>query len=662
MRISFFLALFAFCGELSSACLAQENAAIHFPVGSTGDAETDAQWGLARINAHKAHAAGFTGRGVLIGLLDTGADAFHRELFGRVSWYSFDLRGRLYVIGDPIGHGTMVGSVLAGNRDGSGMHGVAYDATLLSVQMSQVAPLDFTIAFSFVYALEAGVELINASFGVEYYVPLLPGDDPGLLSPLPYTLLALQKAHRRDVLTVWAAGNHGGETVALLPGLPLVFPELEDTMLAVTAVDADGQLAPYANKCGFAARWCLAAPGGGAAGSGGIYAARTGEGYSTGVGTSLAAPHVTGGLAIARQMFPQADIRDIRRLILHTAVDIGDPGIDAVFGWGLLDLGNLAETIAPSGRSIFAAASRGRHLAMAQAARAPFDTMRRRAQVNDRFWMSGSFLHSRTSVSPDFPEARTSSQTVVTGVDLIDTVDFTAGVGVGYAGIATSERGTANTAHAEGVHGFAYGAWDIGDWRLRASAGVSRFHQTHMRRTIPGLAGTVAARSHPVARSHNVARGGFGAMEAGYQRAFNWGDATVFAHVSGITQRFGSLNETGLELLGQNVSAGRATTVEGGPGIRLSGRFGLGDWAVEPGLELAYTRVLKPDAFAVDTTLLGRVLEARAEGVGRGRLDIAAKLDLHLPETGAAARIGYAGAFYGAGSQHQFSLGVSLSY
>ncbi len=662
MRLSFLLVLFAIGGELSTACLAQEGAVIHFPVGSTGDAETDAQWGLARINAHLAHRGGFTGGGILVGLLDSGADASHPELFGRVSSKSFDLRGLMYGSSDPVGHGTMVGSVLVGNRDGNGMHGVAYDATLMSVQLSHSDPLDLTFAFSFMYALGMGVDLINASFGLQTYVPLYPDDDPGVLSPLSYTLFAVHEAAGAGILTVWAAGNHGRESVALLPSLPLVFPELESTTLAVTAVNTDGRLAYYANKCGFAARWCLAAPGGEAGASNGIYAARTGGGYLSGMGTSLAAPHVTGGLAIARQMFPQADTRDIRKLILRTALDIGDPGVDPVFGWGLLDLGNLTETISPAGRSIFAAASRSRHMAMAQAARAPFETMRRRVPLNDRLWMSGSFLHSRTSVSPGFPEARASIRTLYTGVDLIDQVNVTAGIGVGYAEVDTSERATANTAHAKGVHGFAYGTWDIGDWRLRASAGVSRFRQTHTRRTIPGLAGTVTALGQPVAQSHNVAHGGFGTMETGYRRAFGWGDATLFAHLSGITQRFGAAHETGLELLGQTVSAGRTTTVETGPGIRLSGRFGLADWEVEPGLELAYARVLKPGAFAVDTTLLGRVLEARAEGVGRDRLDIAAKLDLHLPETGASARIGYAGAFYGAGNQHQVSLGLSVSY
>lgn len=662
MKNAVFLAFFAACGVFSNACLAQDSLAIQFPVGSTGDPETDAQWGLAHINAQRAHSAGFTGRGVLIGLLDTGADAFHPELVGRISPNSFDFYNTLYVGTDPVGHGTMVGSVLAGNRDGNGMHGVAYDATLVSVQMSRVDLLDYTMAFSFLYALQADVALINASFGLQNYVPLYPDDDPGVLSPLSFTVALLRETASREVLTVWAAGNHGRDSVALLPSLPLIFPELESTTLAVAALTVDGRLASYSNKCGFAAPWCLAAPGGEVGGVNGVYGARTGGGYMTAAGTSLAAPLVTGGLAIALQMFPQADIRDIRRLILHTAVDIGDPGVDAVFGWGRLDLGNLTDTIAPAGRSIFAAASRSRHLAMSQAARAPFDPTQRRSHVNDRFWMSGSFLRGRTLLSASFPETLTSSKTLFTGVDLIDQTDFSAGIGVGYAEVETSEHGTANTARAEGVHGFAYGAWENGDWRLRANAGFSRFRQTHMRRTIPGLAGTVIARRNPVARSDSVARGAFGAMEAGYHQAFSWGDATIFTQLSGITQSSGPAVEAGLELLGQNVSAGRATTVEGGPGIRLSGRFGLGDWAVEPGLELAYTRVLKPDAFAVDTTLLGRVLEARAEGVGRDRLDIAAKLDLHLPETGAAARIGYAGAFYGAGSQHQFSLGVSLSY
>lgn len=63
-------------------------------------------------------------------------------------------------------------------------------------------------------------------------------------------------------LMVVSTGNESQPHPDLLAGAPYWFPELRDNWLAVTALDGDGDLAPYANRCGVAAGWCLAAPGG----------------------------------------------------------------------------------------------------------------------------------------------------------------------------------------------------------------------------------------------------------------------------------------------------------------------------------------------------------------------------------------------------------------
>ena len=72
--------------------------------------------------------------------------------------------------------------------------------------------------------------------------------------------------------------------------------------------------------------FCLAAPGYY------IYSSVPG-GYGALSGTSMATPHVSGGVAIARQMFPNASTAETAGIILQTATDLGAPGIDAEFGW-----------------------------------------------------------------------------------------------------------------------------------------------------------------------------------------------------------------------------------------------------------------------------------------------------------------------------------------
>ena len=109
------------------------------PPPSPGDFETaeyDAQAGLALINASDAYARGLTGAAIIIGLLDSGLDVTHPEFEGRIAPGGFNVAANNDDVSDPIGHGTHVGGIIAANRDGNGMHGVAYDALLLPIRLS----------------------------------------------------------------------------------------------------------------------------------------------------------------------------------------------------------------------------------------------------------------------------------------------------------------------------------------------------------------------------------------------------------------------------------------------------------------------------------------------------------------------------------------------
>ncbi|WP_218075597.1 S8 family serine peptidase, partial [Burkholderia sp. CQ001] len=60
-------------------------------------------------------------------------------------------------------------------------------------------------------------------------------------------------------------------------------------------------------------------------------------------GTSMAAPHVTGALGLLFERFPYLDSAQVRDVLLTTARDLGAPGIDDVYGWGLMDLRKAIE-------------------------------------------------------------------------------------------------------------------------------------------------------------------------------------------------------------------------------------------------------------------------------------------------------------------------------
>lgn len=118
--------------------------------------------------------------------------------------------------------------------------------------------------------------------------------------------------------------------------------------LTVVAVDQNNQIASFSNGCGYAKDFCIAAPGVA------IYSTYDVDDNSTPSpvsyknlqGTSMAAPHVTGGLALLKEQFPNLTPEQLTALVLSTATDLGVAGTDTVYGVGLL---NLAEASRPQG-------------------------------------------------------------------------------------------------------------------------------------------------------------------------------------------------------------------------------------------------------------------------------------------------------------------------
>jgi autotransporter-associated beta strand protein len=127
------------------------------------------------------------------------------------------------------------------------------------------------------------------------------------------------------------------------PNGTLPAADLERGWLSVTAVDSNspGKLASYANACGVAARYCLAAPGAAVYVDPALTAGGT-PSYLWNYGTSFAAPLVSGAAALVWQKYPYFSNDLVRQTLLGTATDLGAPGVDSTFGYGLL---NIAKAI-----------------------------------------------------------------------------------------------------------------------------------------------------------------------------------------------------------------------------------------------------------------------------------------------------------------------------
>ncbi|PZS77850.1 serine protease [Stenotrophomonas maltophilia] len=294
-------------------------------------------------------AAGLTGQGVRIGIVDSGVQRNAVALNGRVVAnlnYIDPARNNLQV-DDVVGHGTAVASLAAGASVGSWPGGIAPGAQIVSARIiADKPPVDDGSGKGNSFSGPLGVAQVHQDL-ISYNVKVMNNSWGGLYwTDLP-TTAQVAAEYRPFVinhggLVVFAAGNDARPEPSSLAALPsqlgvagsLPAADLERGWLVATAVDpyAPGTLASYANACGQAARYCLAAPGSA------VYPDANGGSYYWNYGTSFAAPLVSGAAALVWQRYPYFDNNLVRQTLLGTAKDIGAPGVDAVFGYGLLDI------------------------------------------------------------------------------------------------------------------------------------------------------------------------------------------------------------------------------------------------------------------------------------------------------------------------------------
>lgn len=277
--------------------------------------------GLAAMDAATAYAAGADGHGVTVGIIDTGILTSSGEFRGRISPLSTDVTGGNRGIADQAGHGTAVASIVGAARNGTGIMGVAYQATLLALRSEsrgscpECTFTDPTVARAIDLAVADKARVINLSMGGS--------------SSAPEVVAAVRRAAAAGVVVVIAAGND------YLPQ-PSVFarvasdPAAAGMVLVVGSLESDDRtLSAFSNRAGAWAPYYLAAPGHNVAILG-----LSGQ-PTTGSGTSFSAPQVTGAVALLAQAFPNLTGRDIVRILLSSAVALGDA---TIAGQGRLSL------------------------------------------------------------------------------------------------------------------------------------------------------------------------------------------------------------------------------------------------------------------------------------------------------------------------------------
>ena len=286
-------------------------------------------WGVAQIFADVAHASGNKGAGVRVAILDTGMDSAHEDLDANYeTGYDF-----VFDDDDPSddsynSHGTHVAGIVAAEENGVGIVGVAPEVELYVAKVLDGGGFGTTawIIAGIEWAVQHDVDIINLS---------IQGPDRQALHD------ACDMARSAGVLLVAAGGN------SLAGGGPVRYPAAYDSVIGVTATD-QSDLPAYFAPVGESLE--LAAPGVD------ILSTSVGGTYHSLSGTSQAAPHVTGAAALLIVSNRKdlsgdgvVDHDDVRLILQQTAIDLGDPGKDAVYGYGLT---NVAEASLASGKKV----------------------------------------------------------------------------------------------------------------------------------------------------------------------------------------------------------------------------------------------------------------------------------------------------------------------
>ncbi|MEO6866404.1 MAG: S8 family serine peptidase [Gaiellales bacterium] len=315
-------------------------------------------WGVAKIGAPAAWSTGITGKGVTVGLVDSGLDASHEGVkaayrgtqadgsqqhdYNWIDTAGYDNGDFVPVPYDSDGHGTHVAGTVAGGTDTHKI-GVAPDAKFIVAKMgaenyladaiSAVRALQFMLAPTKVDGTapdpSKGVDIVNNSWGIDkHYRPAVQG--------------ALDALKAAGIVVVNAAGNEGEAgvqgTVQDVPGslpghLSVAATTRRDKVPEWSSVGPS----PFNDKVGDTPT--LAAPGDQ------ILSAEIAGGYAAYGGTSVAAPHVTGAVALMLQANPQATNEQIRDALQSTATDIDRRGPDYASGAGRINADQAVDAI-----------------------------------------------------------------------------------------------------------------------------------------------------------------------------------------------------------------------------------------------------------------------------------------------------------------------------
>ncbi|GAA4710661.1 hypothetical protein GCM10023228_15490 [Brevibacillus fulvus] len=288
------------------------------------------QWNLPMIGMEQSWEISEGSKDVIVAIVDTGLDLQHPEFQGKVvSGYNVieDNNNPM----DDNGHGTHVAGIIAARtNNASGIAGMSWNSRLMPIKAigADGSGTAYDIAQGIIWAADHGADVINLSVG--NYTPSAALQE------------ACQYAFQKNVVLVAATGNDATDQ----PGYPAAYKEV----LGVSAVDHNRRRADFSN---FGSYVDVVAPGVDIA-STYIY-----SDYAALSGTSMACPHVAALASLIRSVKPNLKNSEVMDIIRRTSQDLGQPGRDDLYGYGLINVNAALEQAGPEPTANRAPADQG---------------------------------------------------------------------------------------------------------------------------------------------------------------------------------------------------------------------------------------------------------------------------------------------------------------